>query len=77
MPVRRRVFGVLRNFSLEDHGVVSIEWVALAGAVVIGAIAIGWIVLNNLKPAASTITSGLTSCEAIAAGASGNVSGCQ
>ncbi len=77
MPVRRRVFGVLRSFSLEDRGVVTVEWVALAGAVVVGAIAIGWIVLNSLKAPASTITSGLTTCESLAANQNGSVTGCQ
>jgi hypothetical protein len=76
-PLRRRVFGVLRNFSIEEHGVVTVEWVALAGAVVVGAIAIGWIVLNSLKAPASTITSGLTQCESLAASQSGAVTGCQ
>lgn len=76
-PVRRRVFGVLRNFSLQEHGVVTVEWVALAGAVVVGAIAVGWIVLNSLKGPASTITSGLTDCESIAAASGGSVAGCQ
>ena len=77
MSGRRRVFGVLRSFSQDEHGVVTVEWVALAGAVVIGAIAVGWIVLNNLKAPASTIGSNITSCESLAAAQSGAVTGCQ
>ena len=71
------VFGILRSFSKDEQGVVTVEWVALAGAVVIGAIAVGWIVMNNLKTPASTIGSNITQCESAAAAASGAVTSCQ
>lgn len=74
---RRHVFGVLRSFSKDERGVVTVEWVALAGAVVIGAIAVGWIVMNNLQTPANNVGTQVTSCESTAAAHSGAVSGCQ
>jgi Flp pilus assembly pilin Flp len=71
------VLGMLRGFAADEQGVVTVEWVALAGAVVIGAIAVGWIVLNNLKAPASTIGTNITSCESTAAASGGSVTGCQ
>jgi Flp pilus assembly pilin Flp len=73
----KSIFGVLRSFAKDEKGVVTVEWVALAGAVVIGAIAVGWIVLNNLKAPASTIGTNITSCESLAASQNGSVTGCQ
>ena len=75
--LRKRVFGVLRSFGQSEDGVVTVEWVALAGAVLIGAIAVGWIVLNSLKGPAGSIGTGITNCEtAAAAGGSGNTTNC-
>jgi Flp pilus assembly pilin Flp len=73
MRIRNRLSAFLQN----EEGVVTVEWVALAGAVVIGAIAVGWIVLNNLKAPASTIGTNITSCESLAAAHNGSVTGCQ
>lgn len=77
MNSKKRVFGVLRNFTKSEDGVVTVEWVALAGAVLVGAIAIGWIVLNGLQTPANNISGALASCESLAAKNSGSVSGCQ
>jgi hypothetical protein len=49
------VLKTLRNFAKADDGLVTVEWVALASALVVGAIAIGWLVLGNLKAPANTI----------------------
>jgi len=74
---KKRVFGVLRNFVKQEDGVVTIEWVALGGAILIGAIAVGWLVLNGLQTPASNIGTNLNSCEAIAASTSGNTATCK
>ena len=66
----RKVLGWFCDFAKEQSGVVTAEWVALAGAVLIGAITVGWIVLNSLQTPASSIGSNITSCESIAAAAS-------
>lgn len=46
---------VLNAFLHSEDGLVTVEWVALASALVVGAIAIGWLVLGNLKAPANTI----------------------
>ncbi len=68
---------LLRRFAAEEKGVVTAEWVALAGAIVIGAITVGWLVLNSLQSPASNIGTNLASCEATAASASGATTGCK
>ena len=45
--VRRASTGP-RGFLASEDGLVTAEWVALAGAVTIGAIAIGWFVIHSL-----------------------------
>jgi hypothetical protein len=50
-----------------ETGVVTAEWVALAGAVLIGAITVGWLVLNSLKTPAGSVGSNIASCESLAA----------
>lgn len=51
----------LRDFLTAEEGLVTVEWVALASALVIGAIAIGWLVMDNLKGPANQIGSNITS----------------
>jgi hypothetical protein len=68
---------LISSFWRREDGVVTVEWVALAGAVVVGAIAIGWIVLNSLQAPASVTGSNLSACESTAAAGSGDTSGCQ
>ena len=46
---------VLTGFFESEDGLVTVEWVALASALVIGAIAIGWLVLHNLRTPANNI----------------------
>jgi hypothetical protein len=51
----------VRDFFTADDGLVTVEWVALASALVVGAIAVGWLVMNNLKAPANTIGTQITS----------------
>lgn len=67
----------LRRFGRSEEGAVTVEWVALAGAVLIGAIAVVWIVMNNLKTPASATGSNLTACEIYAAQHSGSTTSCR
>ena len=63
----RKHLNFVRRFADAENGVVTAEWVALAGAVLIGAITVGWIVLNSLKSPASSIGSNIATCESLAA----------
>jgi len=67
---------LLRRFAREENGVVTIEYVALGGAVLIGAITVGWIILNSLQAPGSTIGTNITNCETSAAKTSGTTTGC-
>ena len=51
---------ILRFLRLED-GVVTVEWVALAGGLVVAAIAVSFILENNLAKQSSSIPSGISS----------------
>jgi hypothetical protein len=67
---------VIRFLCAQD-GLVTVEWVALAGAVVIGGITVVWIVMNNLQTPANSIGSNITACETSAAQNSGKTTGCK
>jgi hypothetical protein len=54
---------------------VTTEWVALAGAIIIRGITIAWLVLNSLQTPASNVDTDLTSCESITVANSGDTSG--
>jgi hypothetical protein len=73
----KKAYGSLRDFVKGESGLVTVEWVALAGAVVIGGITVVWIVMNNLQTPASSIGSNITQCEQAAASSSGSTTGCQ
>jgi len=47
----------LRGFWASEDGLVTVEWVALAGAIIIGAIAVGWLVMRSLSAPANAIGS--------------------
>jgi hypothetical protein len=49
----------LRGLLKRDGGVVTVEWVAIAAAVVVGGVAIAYIVLNGLGAPAQKIGSQL------------------
>ena len=46
---------ILNRFHQDENGAMTVEWVAIAAAVVVGAIAITWSVLDNLDPVAAAI----------------------
>ena len=48
-----------RRFLREEDGLVTVEWVALAAAVVVGGITLVWLVMTNLKAPANSIGSGI------------------
>jgi len=72
-----KMYRHISTFWRRQDGVVTVEWVAIAGAVVIGGITVVWIVMNNLQTPASSVGSNLTACETFAAQNSGSTSGCQ
>jgi len=72
----RGVLISLRRFATLENGLVTTEWVALAGAVIIGGITVAWLVLNSLRGPASGIGTAINSCESIAASTSGVTSTC-
>lgn len=47
----------MRKFLRREDGLVTVEWVALAAAVVVGGIAIIWTVMDSLKTPAAGIAS--------------------
>ena len=51
----------VQKFMVSEVGLVTVEWVALAGAIIIGAIAVGWIVMRSLSSPAHSIGSSITS----------------
>ena len=51
----------LRTFMVSESGLVTVEWVALAGAIIIGAIAVGWLVMESLSSPANAVGGQITS----------------
>jgi hypothetical protein len=68
---------LIKRFVSAEDGLVTVEWVALAGAAAIGAIACVWLVLNGDKAPASAIAGNLASCETYAATHHGSTAGCK
>jgi Flp pilus assembly pilin Flp len=54
------MLGRLIQFVKEERGLVTVEWVALAAAMVVGAVSIGWLVMVNLKTPANSIGTRIT-----------------
>jgi Flp pilus assembly pilin Flp len=50
----------LKAFIKGEEGLVTVEWVALAAAVVVGGITLVWLVMNNLKTPAGQIGTGIS-----------------
>lgn len=48
-------YSSLSKLVRSEDGMVTVEWVALSAAVLVGGIAIAWAVLNNLDPVVSQI----------------------
>ena len=67
----------LRTFGRSDRGVVAVEWMAIAGAVVIGGIFVAWYLTNSLNTPASSVSGNLSDCETWASANSASISGCQ
>lgn len=72
----RKVRAQLNGFFASEDGLVTVEWVALAGALAIGAITVGWLVLNGLRAPANQIGNNLSSCWSSANTNNGSTSGC-
>jgi Flp pilus assembly pilin Flp len=47
--------GFLSRLVKREDGLVTVEWVALAAAMVVGAVAIAYLVMHNLEGPAKTI----------------------
>jgi Flp pilus assembly pilin Flp len=50
---------ILERFCSDEDGAMTVEWVAIAAAVVVGAVAITWMVLSGLDPVAGAIGTSL------------------
>ena len=72
----KRTGRLLMRFARAQDGVITVEWVALAGAVVIGGIAVAWAVLNTLPSHAGTTGAAISACEHYAAAHHGSTTGC-
>ena len=59
-----RIGRALRSFARRDQGSMTVEWIAIAAAVIIGAVAVTYTVLGGLKTPAQKISTQLcgTSC---------------
>ena len=55
------LIGRVRNFLDNDEGLVTLEWVALAAAVIVLAIGVIIVIQSQLNTAASTVGSALVS----------------
>ena len=55
-----RAFLWIERFCRSEKGLVSVEWVALAACMVIGAVAISFMVMHSLAGTANTIGNQLT-----------------
>jgi len=58
----QRTWKPLLDFIRSESGVVTVEWIALASGLVIGAIAISFIVMQGLATPAQNIACQLTPC---------------
>ena len=56
----------IRNFVRVEDGLVTVEWVALTAGMVVAAVAIGFIVMNNTYNEASKIGGGITAAASAA-----------
>jgi len=56
----KRIFRGSRLFGREELGLVAVEWVALTGGMVIAAVAISYVVMNNTKKSGNTVGAGIS-----------------
>jgi len=66
-----------RDFVTEDGGLATIEWAALGGAALIGAVAIGYVFLNSTRTPANAVGNHMQQCESSAPLNSGATTSCQ
>ena len=48
---------ILSRFLNEESGLVTVEWVAVAAAVVVGGITLVWLVMNHIETPANSVGS--------------------
>ncbi len=65
----------IRNFVRVEDGLVTVEWVALTAGMVVAAVAIGFIVMNNTYESASQIGGGIKAATDAKYGATGELLG--
>lgn len=56
------LLGRTRGFGQRQDGLVTVEWLALAGAVVIGGITVVWLTLSGLQNSGQSIGNTIASC---------------
>ena len=64
--------GGLRRFIRVEDGLVTVEWVALTAGMVVAAVAIGFIVMNNTYKQASSVATGISTTTTAKYGANGS-----
>ena len=50
--IAQRMMRGLRRFRVKEDGMVTVEWLALAAAVTIGAVGVSWTIYTQIKTAA-------------------------
>ena len=71
MTSLKNVWRWIRAFGDGEAGLVTVEWIALAGAVVVGGIAVAYPIASSLSGAAGATATNLTDCDSI-----GSPAGC-
>src|SRR5258708_1792498 len=64
---------LVQSFVRSEDGLVTVEWVALAAGLVVGAVVIGILVLDNVGAVAKTIPSGVDTAVTTALGKATNL----
>jgi Flp pilus assembly pilin Flp len=50
----QKLAAVIRRFTKKEDGLVTVEWIAIAAAVVVGGVALVWTLYNQLGPGPGT-----------------------
>ena len=56
----RKTLRDLRNFTRQEDGLVTVEWVALTAAMVVSAVVVSFTVMHNTNTQAQAVGSGIT-----------------
>jgi Flp pilus assembly pilin Flp len=64
----------LKRFLKNEEGLVTVEWIALVAAVVVGGIAVVWLVMNQAGGIAQNISASISSTNAAGCGNASNLS---